>query len=151
MSMRFLVGAVLLGLASLTMSVRAQQSAGEGSGPAVTARTYYGEVHLGRPLAFRLQRVPRGDVAGHDCLRGSYTHVYRGAGFSGQEVWLCCVPVDEILSDAFRCAAGAFPPVLGSSEYLKISHCSLQHPTAAQPTYIPVCIPAPVRAPDIDR
>ena len=146
MSMQICWAVALAGLAWLPTTVYGQGS-DEESRQATTTRTYYGEMQIGGPLAFRLKRVPRGDVASHACLQGSYTHVYRGAGWSGQEVWLCCIPVEDVLSDAFQCATGAFPPILGSSEYLKIRHCSLLHPTAAEATHIPVCIPAPIKAP----
>jgi hypothetical protein len=100
------------------------------------------KVELGRPFEIRPMRVPRGDVMGHSCLRGTYIHQYRTSG----EVWLCCIPVNEILSESFQCA-GARLSLLGSSDYMKIRYCSLLHPTASEPTFIPVCIPAPVQAP----
>jgi hypothetical protein len=103
-------------------------------------------VQLGRPFEVRPMRVPRGDVTSHLCLRGSYIYQYRTSGVTGAEVWLCCIPVNEILSESFQCA-GRFPLSLVSSDYMKIRYCSLLHPTAAETTFIPVCIPAPVRAP----
>lgn len=103
-------------------------------------------VQLGRPFEVRPMRVPRGDVTGHPCLRGSYIHQYRTSGVTGAEVWLCCIPVNEILSESFQCA-GRFSLSLVSSDYMKIRYCSLLHPTASDPTFIPVCIPAPVQAP----
>jgi hypothetical protein len=67
-----------------------------------------------------------------------------------REVWLCCIPVAEILSESFRCADSPFPMLFGSSDYAKVRYCSLAHPTATEPTYIPLCIPAPLRAPALE-
>lgn len=105
------------------------------------------KVQLGRPLEFRPIRVPSGDVTDHPCLRGNYIHQYRTSGMTGDEVWLCCIPVNEILSDSFQCAGARFSLSLVSSDYMKIRYCSLLSPTASEPTFIPVCIPAPVQAP----
>ena len=108
------------------------------------------EIQLDGPLEFRPRRVPRGDVGSHACLSGSYTYPYQTAGITGREVWLCCIPVDEILRESFHCAGGTLPRPFGSPEYIKIRYCSLLHPTASEPTYIPVCIPAPLQAPGLD-
>ena len=72
-------------------------------------------------------------------------------GLSGdREVWLCCLPVEEILSHSFRCEDSLFPALFGDNDYTKIRYCSLAHPTSTEPRYIPVCIPAPLRAPGLD-
>jgi hypothetical protein len=116
-------------------------------------KTYKTEVSLGQTLAFFPRRFPAdGDPASHACVRGDYTHVYETSqGFSGdREVWLCCLPVDEILSDSFRCADSLFPALFGDSDYTKIRYCSLAHPTSTEPRYIPVCIPAPLQAPGLN-
>ena len=88
----------------------------------------------------------------HVCVRGDYTHVYETSqGLSGdREVWLCCIPVDEILRDSFRCADSRFPALFGSSDYMRIRYCGLAHPTSREPRYIPICIPAPLQAPGLD-
>jgi hypothetical protein len=108
------------------------------------------QIQLDRPLEFRPRRVLRGDVGSHACLSGSYSYPYEAAGITGREVWLCCIPVDEILRESFQCAGGTLPRPFGSPEYIKIRYCSLLHPTASEPTYIPVCIPAPLQAPGLD-
>jgi hypothetical protein len=116
-------------------------------------KTHQSEVSLGRTLTFLPGRFPAdGDPASHACVRGDYTHVYETSeGLSGdREVWLCCVPVDEILSDSFRCADSLFPALFGDTDNTKIRYCSLADPTSSEPQYIPVCIPAPLRAPGDD-
>jgi hypothetical protein len=123
---------------------------GQTGGP---PKTYEREVSLGRTLALFPRRFPAdGDPASHACIRGDYTHVYETSqGISGdREVWLCCIPVAEILSESFRCADSPFPMLFGSSDYAKVRYCSLAHPTATKPSYIPVCIPAPLRAPGLE-
>ena len=97
-------------------------------------RTYRTEVSLGRTLAFTPRRLPtNGDPASHACVRGDYSHIYQTSqGMSGdREVWLCCIPVEEILSDSFRCADSPFPALFGGTEYATID---------TEP-----------RAPDVDR
>ena len=116
-------------------------------------KTFQAEVSLGQTLAFIPRRFPAdGDPESHACIRGDYTHVYEtSSGISGdREVWLCCLPVDEILSDSFRCADSLFPALFGDTDYTKIRYCSLAHPTSTEPRHIPVCIPAPLRAPGLD-
>jgi hypothetical protein len=115
-------------------------------------KTFKTEVSLGQTLALFPRRFPAdGDPESHACIRGNYTHVYETSqGFSGErEVWLCCVPVDEILSGSFRCADSPFPALFGDTDYTKIRYCSLAHPTSSEPRYIPVCIPAPLEAPGL--
>jgi hypothetical protein len=131
---------------------RTIESADGEAGPDRRPRTqiYLREIQLDRALEFRPRRMPSGDVGGNACLRGSYTHAYETTGMTGREVWLCCIPADEILKDTFQCAGGTLPGRFGSPEYIKIRYCSLLHPTASEPTYVPVCIPAPLQAPDLD-
>jgi hypothetical protein len=117
-------------------------------------KTFKKEVSLGQTLAFFPRRFPAdGDPDAHACVRGDYTHVYEtSAGMSGErEVWLCCIPVDEILRDSFRCADSLYPALFGDTDYTKIRYCSLAHPTSTEPRYIPVCIPAPLEAPGLDQ
>ena len=66
---------------------------------------YQEKIRLEQPIEFRPKRFPiGGNPNDHDCIRGDYHHVYKtDTGMHGQEVWLCCVPVDEILSDSFQC------------------------------------------------
>ena len=113
---------------------------------------YSTELKLEHPIEFRPRRFSSGDSSDHPCIRGDYYHVYdTDSGLHGREVWLCCVPIDEILSDSFDCAPSIYPPYLGDSDYTKIRYCVLEHPTATEPTYIPVCLPAPLEAPGFDQ
>jgi hypothetical protein len=110
------------------------------------------EIHLGRPFAFRPRQLPTGgDPASHACIRGDYIYRYETSGLQGREVWLCCIPPEEILRESFHCADSLFPALFGNSDYTKIRYCSLLHPTASEVTYIPVCIPPPLQAPGLDR
>lgn len=82
-------------------------------------------------------------------MRGEYSHVYETEhGWTGHEVWLCCVPVNELLRDSFHCSNAALLSALGDSlgdaDYLKVRYCTLLHPTSPDPVAIPVCIPAPL-------
>lgn len=112
-------------------------------------RHFASAVRLGRALEIPARRIPSGDVAGHACLRGEYTHRYETNGPFGREVWLCCVPTAEILRESFRCAGSFFPMLFGNADDQKIRHCSVLHPTATDPTFIPVCIQAPLQAPGL--
>ena len=138
------------GLAILCSALTVVSSCGVFNGE----RTYRTEVSLGRTLALTPRRLPaNGDPASHACVRGDYTHVYQTSqGMSGdREVWLCCIPVEEILSNSFRCADSPFPALFGGTDDAKIRYCSLAHPTSTEPSYIPVCIPAPLQAPGLDE
>lgn len=111
-------------------------------------RIYKTELRLERAIEFRPVRLPTGAPTDHPCIRGDYYHVYEtDEGCWGREVYLCCVPIEEILSDSFYCAGEAFSLVCGGEDYRKIRNCYLQHPTELEPTFIPVCIPAPLTAP----
>ena len=92
-------------------------------------RTFKTEVSLGETLAFFPRRFPAdGDPASHACVRGDYTHVYETSqGLGGdREVWLCCIPVDEILSDSFRCADSLFPALFGDTDYPRSDTAALR-------------------------
>ncbi len=92
-------------------------------------------------------------------MEGAYTHVYEmQSALYGSEVWLCCVPVDELLRESFWCAGGLeesegtliVPSVLGhlgSADDLKIRYCMLYDATAEEQVLIPACIEAPLEAP----
>lgn len=112
--------------------------------------SYKKSISLGNALAFRPRRLPSGGAtSSHACIRGDYNHVYEtNGGYHGDEVWLCCVPVNEILRDSFHCASTLLPIThLGGVDHMKIRYCTLLHPTNTEATYIPVCIPAPLTAP----
>ncbi|MBQ0820046.1 hypothetical protein KBI52_07435 [Microvirga sp. HBU67558] len=113
-------------------------------------RIHMREIQLDRSLEFRPRRVPSGNIESNACLRGSYSHSYETSGIAGREVWLCCIPVDEVLRDTFQCSGGTLPRPFGSPDYIKIRYCSLLHPTESEPTYVPICIPAPLQAPELD-
>jgi hypothetical protein len=72
---------------------------------------YKTNLNLEKPFEFRPRRPPSGDTASHACLTGDYHHVYRtdNGQYGRSEVWLCCVPVAEILKDSFNCGSSAFP------------------------------------------
>ena len=119
---------------------------------ACAGRKYTKGITIDKPIEFRPKRLATGgDPADHPCIQGSYYHVYdTNQGMYGQrEVWLCCVPVNEILSDSFNCGGMTFPASKifgGDADYWKIRSCHLLHPTETEPTFIPVCIPAPLQA-----
>ena len=122
------------------------------SGSREPTRGYKRAVNLERTLAFRPRRFPDGDASAHPCIRGDYSHVYEAqSALFEDDVYLCCVPVEEILSDSFPCAASPIPNIFGNTDDAKIRFCSLLHPTETEPTYIPVCIPAPLEAPGLDE
>ncbi len=104
------------------------------------------EIHLGSALS--VAPVTQNTRSVDSCLTGDYFHPYEtSGGMYGQEVWLCCVPPEEILKDSFHCADSIFNhlSIFGSKEAGKIRFCSLVHPTSAELTYIPLCIPAPLK------
>jgi hypothetical protein len=114
---------------------------------AVRQSVYKTNLNLEKPLEFR-PRPPAGGTTSHACLTGNYHHVYRTDNqYGNSEVWLCCAPVAEILKDSFNCGSSglSLSQILGGgSDYWKIRSCSLLHPTASEPSFIPVCIPAPL-------
>jgi hypothetical protein len=113
--------------------------------------TYVSKLELDHAIEFRPRQIPVGAATDHPCLRGDYTHVYEtDNGIHGHEVWLCCVPINELLSDNFNCSDQLFLPIFGSEEYQKIRSCYLLHPTSSEIILIPVCIPAPLTAPQVD-
>ena len=113
-----------------------------------TKDVFQDKIEVGRTLEFRPRRFPTGAPTDHACLRGNYTHRYEStAGFSGREVWLCCVPIEELAREAFQCADESIGRLFEDTLYMKVRFCSLLHPTSTDPTLIPVCVPAPVVAP----
>jgi hypothetical protein len=104
------------------------------------------QLDLGAPLLIRPKKLPTGGGGSyHACLRGQYSHQYR----LDSEVWLCCVPINELLSSSFDCAAGV--ATLLGGEYMKVRYCLLEAhpkgPTAREPEFVPVCVPAALKAP----
>ncbi len=145
-----------LGIISLLLLLVAVALAGwwlSAQKQAEPGRGYMKKLGLGRTLELRPRKLPTGgDPGAHACIRGDYNHVYTtSAGWHGDEVWLCCIPVHEILRDSFQCSASLIPEVFGSSDYSKIRFCGLLHPTETEATYIPVCVPAPLTAPGLDQ
>lgn len=117
-------------------------------------RVYMEKINIKKAIEFRPKHLATGgDVTDHPCLNGSYNHVYEtDQGQYGQrEVWLCCVPVDQILSGSFDCGCSVYQSISiaghlgGDPDYWKIRSCYLLHPTELEPTFIPVCIPAPLQ------
>ena len=113
---------------------------------------YKDEVRLKRTIELRAINLPSGDPNCHNCIEGNYIYRYEtDNGLSGREVWLCCVPINELLRGSFNCADGFLMSLIGigDEDYLKVRYCHLLHPTSSDPIYIPVCIPAPLVAPNI--
>lgn len=86
------------------------------------------------------------------CMEGSY--IYRHETNSpqyGREVWLCCVPVEELLRESFQCAGEILAPLffLGDADLLKIRYCYLYDAQSTELRLIPACIPAPLEAPGV--
>lgn len=114
---------------------------------------YSRQVKLDHPILVKPHTLPSaggGDTSDHPCLRGEYSHIYEATGLHAGEVWLCCVPINDLLTDNFNCGDVLLIPGYGDEEYMKITSCHLLHPTSPTPVYVPVCISAPLTAP-IDR
>ena len=84
------------------------------------------------------------------CFEDSYPYYYEEELASGAiQHWECCVPIDALLSNSFRCAGSDCDsidsvidiPVYNSGNP-KISDCMLLHPTSSEPWYVPACRPA---------
>jgi hypothetical protein len=104
------------------------------------------EVRLGKPLAMR--PASTGAQAWEGCLQGHYRHRYEiSSGIYAGEVWLCCVPLDELLRDSFNCGGLQLPAVFGSEADQKVQACTLVDATSAEPRVVPACIRAPLTAP----
>jgi hypothetical protein len=105
------------------------------------------KLEVGKTLEFRPRNLPKGAPTDHDCIKGNY---YHRVGFSGHEVWLCCVAIEELARDSFQCADESIASLFADTLYMKVQFCSLLHPTSSEPRLIPICVPAPIVAP-IDR
>ena len=111
------------------------------------------EIRLGGTLTlaerpFRVGGFPANEA----CVEGDYTHAYTiTAGIRAGEVWLCCVPIAELLRENFSCADGATVPVGlfngGSADDLKVQYCALYDAQSTERVFTPACLPAPERAP----
>lgn len=105
--------------------------------------SYARTIDLGQPLSIRPKKLSTGgDVSNHACLKGRYDHQYA----AGNEVWLCCIPIDELKRESFKCAQ-PIPALNYDSLYTKVRFCHVQNPTSEEPIFHPVCIPAPLKAP----
>jgi len=95
-----------------------------------------------RPAPFKTGGFPSNET----CMAGNYYHVYDSdSGLHGREVWLCCVPIDELLRDSFLCADGLLSMnYIGDPDYLKIRYCHVYDALSEELRLIPVCIPAPL-------
>ncbi|MGL4961864.1 MAG: hypothetical protein ACRC67_11565 [Inquilinus sp.] len=123
--------------------------AGEAQAPPGVATAYRSEIELGRTLEIRPRRLSTGgDIGNNSCIRGSYTHRYQA---TDGDVWLCCIPPNEILSSSFNCSGSVISILFPDSDDMKIRYCSLSHPTSTEPKFIPVCVPAPLEAPGLDE
>ena len=111
------------------------------------------EIQIGGTLTlaerpFRVGGFP----ANQACVDGSYTHLYTiSSGIRAGEVWLCCVPIAELLRDNFSCADGATVPIGrfngGTADDLKVQYCALYDPESTERAFTPACLPAPLQAP----
>ena len=113
------------------------------------------EIRLGGTLTlaerpFRIGGFPSNEA----CVAGDYTHSYTiTSGIRAGEVWLCCVPIAELLRESFSCADGV---VLvgtfngGSADDLKVQYCALYDAESTERVFVPACLPAPERAPTLD-
>ena len=82
------------------------------------------------------------------CLDSNYIYRYQVAqGVHAGDVWLCCIPINELLRDSFRCGGFQLPIHFGSTADQKVQTCSLLNPTSTSVEYVPACIPAPLKAP----
>ena len=125
------------------------KSADEAQVSSGAAKAYRSEMEFGRTLEIRPRRLSMGgDIGNNACIRGSYTHRYQAAN---GDVWLCCIPPNEILSSSFNCSGSVIPILFPNSDDMKIRYCSLSHPTSTEPSFIPVCVPAPLQAPGLDE
>ena len=107
-------------------------------------------------LAFPRERHrPRG--MGHvPCLEGSYFHRYEHQrGSRNEEVWLCCVPIEELLKDSFKCQEERtiLPgnALIGGKDYQKVRSCYFMDPKSSKKKSIPACIPAPITLEDVKQ
>lgn len=137
-SVAFFLGACQEGSKKLIQSVE-----GPKNPASFKIESYVRAIDLGQPFSIRPKKLPTGgDVGSHACLKGRYDHQY----VAGNEVWLCCIPIDELKSESFQCAQ-PIPALNYDSLYTKLRFCHVQNPTSAEPIFHPVCIPAPLKAP----
>lgn len=109
---------------------------------------FAGEVRLGERLATTPGRFAAGAQAWQGCLDGNYFYPYRiSSGRRAGDVWLCCVPIDELLRESFDCGGFSTFPYFGSAADQKVQTCSLVDPVSEEARFLPACIPAPLEAP----
>jgi hypothetical protein len=85
-----------------------------------------------------------GAQANQNCLNSTYIYHYQiSSGVNVGEVWLCCIPIDELLRDSFRCNGVDLPVRSGSGADQKVQTCRLLNPTSTGLQYTVACIPAP--------
>ena len=119
-------------------------------------RVYQRQLQLEQAIGFLGAPFRTGGFpANENCMKGNYYHVYEtDSGYNGHEVWLCCVPVEELLRESFSCADNVLiNPALsyiGDPDYLKVRYCYLYDALSTEVVMMPVCIPAPLEAPGID-
>jgi hypothetical protein len=115
-------------------------------------RQFASEVRLGAPLTIRPGSFASGAQAWQGCLEGNYIYPYRiSSGVHAGDVWLCCVPIDELLRETFQCGGLQRPSIFGSAADQKVQTCLLLNPVSAEPEFCPACIPAPLTAPTAPR
>ena len=121
-------------------------------GGSETEGRFAAEVRLGGPLTIRPGSFASGAQAWQGCLEGDYVYPYRiSSGVHAGDVWLCCVPIDELLREGFQCGGLQRPPIFGSAADQKVQTCLLVNPVSDEPEFCPACIPAPLTAPTHPR
>jgi hypothetical protein len=89
-----------------------------------------------------------GAQACESCLAGNYYHPYKiEAGINAGNVYLCCVPIEELARESFDCSCQLLP-YLGTSLDQKVQTCLLIDPVSTVPHQIRVCIQAPISVSD---
>lgn len=148
--MRSLPTLVALAALALPLAVGCSPPAEETRPAAKVFADHYrlGRAFEVRPAPFRTGGFPSNER----CMEGNYTYVYEtDTPLHGREVWLCCVPVEELLRDSFSCAGevlvGGALAYIGDADYLKIRFCQLYDAQSTELRLIPACIPAPLEAP----
>ncbi|HEX3035272.1 MAG TPA: hypothetical protein VHT73_09080 [Thermodesulfobacteriota bacterium] len=116
-------------------------------------RIYQAELRLGNPLSVGVVPFRTGGFPSNEnCMNGNYIYPYEiKSGFRTGEIWLCCIPINELLSNSFSCTDGVL--IIGTYNYgspddLKVQYCALYDAQSTELRYTPACIPAPLKAGD---
>jgi hypothetical protein len=107
---------------------------------------YLKELELGKPHSLRPEVISEGNAqACEACMEGRYYHQYTiSDGVNAGNVWLCCVPINELARESFHCSCVLNLAYLGNELDRKVQFCLLIDALSTEPNYIPACIPAPL-------